>query len=71
MLNLDNFTRTNGILRIDILQSTLTDKLTGTKITDGALVYLQNAQGQIIARSDRTWTGRAAGCERVAELTRK
>ena len=52
MLNLDNFTRTNGILRIDILQSTLTDKLTGTKITDGALVYLQNAQGQIIARSD-------------------
>ncbi len=52
MLNLDNFTRTNGILRIDILQTTLTDKLTGTKITDGALVYLQNAQGQIIARSD-------------------
>ncbi len=52
MLNLDNFTRTNGVIRIDILQSTLTDKLTDTKITDGALVYLQNAQGQIIARSD-------------------
>lgn len=52
MLNLDNFTRTNGVIRIDILQSTLTDKLTDTKITDGALVYLQNVQGQIIARSD-------------------
>ncbi|MCD9026196.1 cache domain-containing sensor histidine kinase [Cohnella silvisoli] len=52
MLNLDNFTLMIGISRIDILQSTLTDKLTRTKITDTGLVYLQNARGQIIARSD-------------------
>ncbi|MFD0716897.1 sensor histidine kinase [Paenibacillus sp. GCM10027626] len=52
MLNLNNFTQTTGMARIDLLQSTLADKLTRTKITDSSLVYLQNGNGQIIARSD-------------------
>ncbi len=50
--NLRNFAQKIAISRVDILQSTIVEKLASAKITSSGIVYLQNSRGEIIARTD-------------------